>query len=169
MSFDIFFQTCNLSNETEEAISPFTGETMQMPVGECVTDDERNSLRKLLASAGASSPDEHGCYFSDGSRAEVFFGGLEDDPEFSGGMIALRGLSIELTRFMYSLADSGNLLILPAMEGNYAIVTSTANANRIASRWPDATVVNSPEELHMILSTGFDGWKQYRDQVIGDS
>lgn len=172
MSFDVFFQTCNLSDETEDAVNPFTGETMQKPVNESVTEDERNALKKILASVGAPSPDEHGCYvpqLSDGSTAEVYFGGLVDDPEFSGGMIALRGSSIELSRFMYSLADSGNLAILPAMEGDFTIVTSTANAQRVASRWPEATVVDSFDQLHVILTKGLEGWKQYRDQVVGDS
>ena len=172
MSFDIFFQTCHLSDKTEEAVNPFTGEVMRKPVGECITDEERAALKEILSSAGAPTPDEHGCYvprFADGSAAEVYFGGLEDDPEFSGGMIALRRSSIELTRFMYSLADSGKFVILPAMEGDFVIVTSTANADRVASRWPNAKIINSPDELHVILTKGFDGWKQYRDHVVGDS
>lgn len=172
MSFDVFLQTCNLSDKTEDAVNPFTGKAIRKPVGESVTDEERSALKETLASAGARNPDEHGCYvpqLSDGSTAEVFFGGLADDPEFSGGMIALRGLSIEMTRFMWSLAESGNLVIIPAMEGDLTIVTSTANAQRVASRWPNATVVDSPDELHVILTKGFDGWKQFRDQVVADS
>ena len=169
MSFDVFFQTCNISERFEERINPFTGKTIQSPVGECVTDAERQSLKTILAAAGAKDPNENGCYLPqlpDGSRAEAYFGGLADDPHFSGGMIALRGLSIELTRFMWALADSGNLVILPAMEGNSKIVTSTINARRVATRWPNATVAQSPDELHLILAKGCDGWKHYRDQVL---
>lgn len=171
MSFDVFFHTCNLSDQTKQAVNPFTGETIQNPVGESVTSEERRALKQVLASAGGSTPGEHGCYvpiLADDSSAEVYFDGLADAPEFSGGMVALRGTSIELATFLYALADAGNLAMLPAMDGDITLVTSTANAKRVASRWPDAIVVESPDDLHAILTQGFDGWKQYRDQVIGD-
>ena len=171
MSFDVFFQTCNISDETESVVDPFSGQTIEKPVGESVTDEERAALKEILASAGAPIPDEFGCYLpqlSDGSSAEVFFSELEEGEEFDGGMIALRGLSLELARFMYSLASAGNLAMLPAMEEAVPIVTSTDNAQRVASRWPEAVVVKTPEELHMLLTKGFDAWKQFRDRVVGD-
>lgn len=127
---------------------------------------------KLLAVAGASAADEHGCslpQFADGGSAEAYFDALGDDSEFSGGMLALRGLSPDLTQFMYSLAEEGNLAMLPAMEGVETIVTSNANAQRVASRWPDVIVVSLPDELHVILSQGLDGWKSYRDQIVDDT
>lgn len=169
MSFDIFFQSCNISDQTEEAVNPFTGEVIQKPIGEVATDAERAALIKLFAAAEASEANEHGCsitQFADGGSAEAFFDALGDDNEFSGGMLAVRGLSTELTQFMYSLAEEGNLAMLPAMEGVGTIVTSNAKAQRVVSRWPDAIVVSSPDELHVILSQGFDGWKSYRDQIV---
>jgi len=154
MSFEIAFQTCNLSDKTEEIVNPFTGETIEAPVGECVTEDERRAVSRLLATAGAPHADDFGCYtpgFSDGSSAEVFFDGLSGNPEFGGGTVALRGISEEICRFLYELAAAGNFAILPAMEGDFVLVTSAKNAERIASRWPEATVIDSPDDLHRIL------------------
>jgi hypothetical protein len=169
MSFDIILQTCNLTDKTKEAVDPFTGDTIQIPTGEHVTAAERSALIELLAAAGASEPDKSGIYhprLSDGSSAEVYFSNLASDPDFGGGIIVLRGLSPEQTRFIFSLADLGNLAIYPGSQGAVAIVTSVANAQRVVSRWPDVVVAQTPEELHVILRKGFDGWKQYRDYIV---
>ncbi|WP_339732070.1 hypothetical protein [uncultured Gimesia sp.] len=172
MSFDIFFQTSHLSDQTEEAVNPFTGKVVQKPVGETVTSSEREALQKLIASAGAGDPSEFGCYvidFQDGPGLELFFDGLSGKDEFGGGMAALRSLTPELAEFLYSLADTGNLIMLAAMEESRPIVTSTATAERVVSRWPDAVVVSSSEELSAMLTSGFDGWDSYRDQVVDES
>ena len=171
MSFDIFYQTSRLSEQTVEAINPFTGKVMQKPVGETVTPDEREALLKLLSARGANA-DEMGCYlvdYSDGAGLELQFDGLADETEFSGGMAALRGLTAELTRFLYDLADTGNLVMLPAMEESRPLVTSSETAERVTSRWPDVLVMSSAEELGTFLGQGVAGWKAYRDRALGDA
>ena len=159
MSFDVFFQTCNLSEESEEVVNPFTGETMQNPVGETASDSEREAIARLLADCGAATSDEHGCYvveLSDGSSVELFFSGLSEDPEFSGGTAALRGLTPVLSAFLYDLASRGNLAMLPATEDGATIVVSDDAAKSVASRWPDAIVIENTDALHALLSNGVD-------------
>jgi len=62
MSFDIFYQTSRLSEQTVEAINPFTGKVMQKPVGETVTPDEREALLKLLSTRGANAEEMGGTW-----------------------------------------------------------------------------------------------------------
>lgn len=171
MSFDIFYQTSRLSEQIEETTNPFTGEVMQKPIGETVTPDEREALLKLLSTRGANA-DEMGGYlvdFADGAGVELQFGGLADEAEFSGGMASLRGLTSELSSFLYELADTGNLVMLPAMEESRPLVTSDETAARVTSRWPDTLVMASAEELAAFLGQGVAGWAAYRDRVMGDS
>ena len=171
MSFDIFYQTSRLSEQTVEAINPFTGKVMQKPVGETVTPDEREALIQLLSTRGANA-EEMGGYlvdFADGAGLELQFDGLADEAEFSGGMASLRGLTPELASLLYDLADTGNLVMLPAMEESRPLVTSDETAARVASRWPDALVISSPEELEAFLGQGLAGWEACRDRVMGDS
>ncbi|WP_417378896.1 hypothetical protein [Gimesia sp.] len=171
MSFDVFFQTAHISDQTEEAVNPLTGETIQKPVGECVAEDERERLQKLFAKKGAQQPDEFGCYlveFEDGTGLELFFDGLAEGSEFSGGMAALRSLTTDIASFLYTVADQGNLVILPAMEDMRPIVTSAENAERVSSRWPETVLISSTEELMQILSGGFGDWSEFRDRVVND-
>jgi len=84
-------------------------------------------------------------------------------------MASLRGLTSELASLLYDLADTGNLVMLPAMEESRPLVTSDETAARVASRWPDALVVSSPEELEAFLGQGLAGWEACRDRVMGDS
>jgi hypothetical protein len=82
-------------------------------------------------------------------------------------MVALRGLTEEMSRLLHELAKAGNLAILPAMEDAGTVVTSAASAEQVASRWPDAVVIESPDELHVLLSEGYDSCREYRDRVVG--
>ncbi|WP_417387532.1 hypothetical protein [Gimesia sp.] len=171
MSFDVFFQTAHISDKTEEAVNPFTGETVQKPVGERINAEERSRLQELFAQQGAAEPDDFGCYlieFEDGTGIELFFSGLADNPDFNGGMAALRSLTTNIVSFLFAVADQGNLVILPAMDEMRPLVTSAENAERVLSRWSDTVVVSSPAELLQILSGGFGDWSDYRDRVVND-
>jgi hypothetical protein len=171
MSFDIFFQTSRLSDQTEEAVNPFTGEVMQKPVGESLLSADRDALRELLSSHGATLPLDSNCYqfdFSDGSGFELFMDHLDSDADVSGGMAALRGLTTEILNVLYALAEAGNMVMLPAMEETRPLVTSREVADRVASRWPDVLVLASAEELGAFLQQGFAGWEAYRDRVTGE-
>ena len=57
--------------------------------------------------------------------------------------------------------------MLPAMEGNPAIVTSPGLASELADEFPEV-VCGSPEDLGAILSGGYDAWRRYRNQVVGE-
>ena len=82
-------------------------------------------------------------------------------------MVALRGLTPDLLRFLYDLLGAADWVLLPAMEGNPAIVSSPGLSSGFADRFPEV-VCGSPEELGTILSGGFDAWRAYRDRIVGD-
>jgi hypothetical protein len=84
----------------------------------------------------------------DGGGAEVFADRLE-----TGCMIALRGLTPDLLRFLFALLRAADWVLLPAMEGSPAIVTSPGLASSFADSHPEV-VCKSPEELGTVLSTG---------------
>jgi len=83
-------------------------------------------------------------------------------------MVSIRGgFSSQLSKFLFSLADVGNFMLLPAMEDEVVMVTSMKNAKRIVSRYPAAIVLDYSEELEVILAKGYDDWREYRDKVGG--
>lgn len=168
MSFDIFLQSSHRSGRKAEISNPFTGETQVAEVDDPLTDEERSAVQALLDHYGAESADEFGYYtptFDDGTSIEAQFKGLADDPDFSGGMISLHGTSNAITDFLFQIADAGNFIMQPIMEGNPAIVTKTSTADSVSTRLPEVLVVQSAADVASIISTGVDAWDKYRRQV----
>ena len=165
MSFDLFYMPCRFGTEPVERENPFTGEIQaSLPVEPLSAEDVR-AVRAALAGAGARGPDEFGCFvveLGDGGGAEVF-----GDDLSTGLMVALRGLTPDLLRFLYDLLRAADWVLLPAMEGNPAIVSSPGLSGGFADRFPEV-VCGSPEELGAILSGGFDAWRAYRDRIAGE-
>src|SRR5262245_45290362 len=119
MSFDILYHTCNLGKKKKKVTSPFTGKTMDAFADDGLTAEERAGVTTLLAGANAKGPDEHGCYlvkFRDGGAAEVFVDNLEGSDSCEGCMVAIRGLTPKLVKFVYDLAHVGNMVMTPVME-----------------------------------------------------
>ena len=165
MSFDIFFQPCRSGTGLVERENPLTGEMQTGAPVEPLSDEEVRAIRGVLAASGSHGPDEFGCYvidLADGGDAEVYGG----DPE-TGVMVALRSLTPNLLRFLFNLLEAADWVMLPAMEGNPAIVSSPGLARGFADGFPEV-VCGSPEELGAILSGGYDAWDTYRNQIVGE-
>jgi hypothetical protein len=165
MSFDLFYQPCRSGTESVERKNPFTGQIQtSLPVEPLSAEDVR-AIQAVSAGVSARGPDEFGCFvveLGDGGGAEVFASDLE-----TGCMVALRELTPDLLRFLYDLLAAANWVLLPAMEGNPAIVKSPGLACGFAENFPEV-VCSSPDELEEILSSGFDAWRSYRDRVVGE-
>jgi hypothetical protein len=166
MGFDIFFMRSRSRDEAVEKKNPFTGEVMSVRPPEPLTDSELQAVREVLRGAGAPEPDEVGhslVEFKDGGDAEVHADRLEE-----GCSVTLRsGLSPDCLRFLFGLLRAAEWVMLPAMEGNPAIVSSPGLAREFAGSFPE-TVCGSPEELGAILSGGYEAWEKYRDQIVGE-
>jgi hypothetical protein len=57
--------------------------------------------------------------------------------------------------------------MLPAMEGNPAIISSAGLASELAEDCKEM-VCDSPEKLGAVLSGGYGSWGRYLDQIIVD-
>lgn len=151
MSFDLFYQPRHVGTEPVKRKNPFTGKIeTSLPLKPLSAEDVRG-IHAVLAAAGARGPDEFGCVvvnLGDGGGAEVFADHLE-----TGCMVALRGLTPDLLRFLFDLLRAADWVLLPAMEGNPAIVSSPGMASGIADSNPEV-VCGSPEELGAVLSGG---------------
>jgi hypothetical protein len=165
MSFDLFYQPCRSGTEPVERKNPFTGEIQtSLPVEPLSAGDVR-AVRRVLAGVGACGPDEFGCFvveLGDGGGAEVFASDLA-----TGCSVALGGLTPSLWQFLYELLTAAHWVLLPAMEGSLAIVSSPGLASGFADSFPEV-VCGSPEELGAILSGGYGVWKSFRDRIVGE-
>jgi hypothetical protein len=154
MSFDVFLQR-------------FAG-------GEPAQVDGR-AVREVLSSVTHRGPDDFGFYavtLSDGAEVELSAKGLETRASFTGCAFHIRESSDGLMKFMFDIARAGDMVIVPAMEGNPLILVSQQQQNDVPVDLRESfqpVVVGSAGELGAALSGGFEGWAAYREQVLGRS
>ena len=166
MSFDLFYISSHWGSEEVEQENKWTGEMQTVRPSLPMNADELLPVQALLDDAKTTGSDDDGYYaveFQDGGRAEVFVSDLS-----TGLMVAVRsGFTSALLDFLFRLLKVGNLLMCPAMENAMTIGASETSFQEAPDGLPQKVVCNSPEELGVLLSEGFDNWKGYRDQVVG--
>jgi len=165
VSFDIFFQPCRFTGSSVEQKNPFTGEVRSVLANEPLNSAELEAVRKVLWQAKAGGPDEQGCYvvqLGDGGGAEVF-----GDDLATGCMVALRGMTPDLSRFLYNLLKAGNWVMLPAMEDAMAITAAPGAMRGIPDDFPRVVACNSAEELAALLAGGIGAWEKTVIRFVG--
>jgi hypothetical protein len=134
----------------------------------------RDSVRRVLHAHDYSDPTRTGFYnvrFPDGVEVEFSASGLENEKKFDNCSFHVRGTGPYLITFIWDMADAGDMVILPAMEEPVAILTSPGQLSHLP---PDAiknfrpVVCSSPNQLGELLFKGYDGWSEYREQVVTD-
>ena len=117
--------------------------------------------------------DAYDVNFEDGSQIELYAEGLEGgEKPFDGGMFALRGLSDAIGSFIFEFSRAAGCVIFPAMEPACVLLPREDLAAHLPAdlggdfqRIP----VTSADELLAALDGGYDGWRAYRDRVLGSS
>lgn len=169
MSHDICMHTSNLSDHFEEMANPFTGEVTKQPVGESITEDERQALLALLERSKADGPDEIGGYIvrvADNEEIELSLFGIDEPGGFRSGYVALRSLSKSIAGLLYEMAIDANLVIQLGSDGGYVCLERKI-ADRVAHRWSEVQVIGSAEELYQLLVPGFEAWVEFKDRAVG--
>ena len=169
MSFDLHLHTCRLGKRVRKSINPFTNEPILVPIDRGLNASQRKAVRKLITEVKAIGPDPDGYYkltFSDGGMANVCIGSLDAEPPWIAFHVEIQVMTDELIAFVYRLAQSGNMSILPIMQDAVPLLTSPATDQLVRDRWPDALVIDSPARLEQLLRKGYKQWTRYRDQVL---
>jgi hypothetical protein len=97
---------------------------------------------------------------ADGGSAEIFADDLS-----TGCTAVVRGITPDLLRFLFYMLGAADWVMLPAMEGNPAITSSSVDIEGLSEGFT-RIVCGSPDELGVILDEGIEAWKRYRDQVV---
>ena len=133
----------------------------------------REPVLTVLRSAKFTGPDDLGFYvveFPDGQDVEFSAEGLQGSGEFTGCAFHIRGISPHLVRFMFEVAKAGDMVLVATMEPFVPILSRPEQRQQVpaelAENDPAPVVCGSPEELHSLLSGGYESWQEYRDQVL---
>jgi len=136
----------------------------------------REAVLAVLNAAKFQGPNDHDFYvveFADGYSVELYSNGLHGEGEFTGCTFFMRGMSPDLVRFVFDMAKAGDMVMLPTMENFVPILSSPGQQNELpkdlAENEIPPVLCRSPEELWALLVDGYDGWKKYRDQMVGDN
>ena len=168
MSFDLFY----MPRKAASGRSRSSGRTLsrgEVQAGRPIlplSAEDVQAVHRVLAGAGARGPDDFGCYVievGDGGGAEVFASDLE-----TGGMVALRGLTPHLLRFFFDLLGPAEWVLLPAMEGNPAVVTSPGLASGIRRPTSRRSSAAPPRSWGRSSPAASRRGRRFRDQVVGD-
>lgn len=105
----------------------------------------------------------------DGHRTDLHLDSLVQEEPVSGG-IWHATLSQQECAFIYGLCAAGKMLIVNPQGPPILVVPGS---NHDAGDLPedmlgDTAWVNTPEELQLVLSGGFEQFLRYRAQIVGD-
>lgn len=169
MGLEIILNTCHLSSQFEDSTNPFTGETIQVPVGESISPEERDALMEYI-SANGQGPDEMGfCHFDLGEQGavELHLNGIDDEElDLQSGSFTLRSTGPEISALLFNIIDIGGFIALVVTSPSLMLTTRNEYAQEVQSRWPDVLVVKDAVALHAALRGPFETWQTYRDQVL---
>ena len=166
MSFDVFFQPSRFAKKDSGVPEAGIGEPTSVLLNEPLSAAELQAVRNTLLNVTANGPDQHGCYviaLADGGTAEVFGSDLA-----SGCMVAMRGMTADMVRFLFALLVAGKWIMLPAMADSVAITNSPGNVAGVPEDFPKIVACDSAEELSVILTDGVQAWERYRERVVGE-
>jgi hypothetical protein len=166
MSFDLHFKPCRFDGTTETRINPFTRSPQEFPRNEPLSKAEVDAVLAVLRAAGATGPDADGCYrvtLSDGGNADIY-----GDDLGRGCMFAIRGRtsSPQLTQLLFDVLVAGHWVLVGVGDEDTVIAASAECAKSAPDHFGRVVVAGSPDDLSVLLSSGFSAWKRYRGAVI---
>jgi hypothetical protein len=106
--------------------------------------------------------------FPDGIEAE-FSADFDSTKAFTHCAFFIRHFGDDLASFILKIARAGDMVIMPAMEGNPLILLSEGQKADIPVEILEVLrpiVITSAQELSAVVTGGFERWSAYRDQVL---
>ncbi len=82
-------------------------------------------------------------------------------------MVAVRGITPELTQFLFDMLQAGNWVMLPVTEDFVAITTAPESIKGIPDGFPEIVTVNTADEVAVLVHKGVQAWQEYRDNAAG--
>jgi len=166
MSFDVHFKPCRFDGTTETRINPFTRSPQEFPRNEPLSKSEVDAVLAVLKAAGATGPDGDGCYqvtLSDGGNADIY-----GDDLGRGCMFAIRGTpsSPQLTRLLFDVLVAGHWVLVGVGDEDTVIAPSAECITGAPDDFGRVVIAGSPEDLSVLLSSGFSAWKKFRSLAI---
>lgn len=117
---------------------------------------------QVVRAFGGGARQEAGYFFdlSDDGAIELF---LEADGD--NAMLALRSLTPETVRFIRETMKATGWVLLTADDDACAALSAIPSED-VQEGFPGIKIVTTDADIEAFLQGGFDGWADYRDQVV---
>jgi hypothetical protein len=162
LEYTFYFHTRNLGDTVRKGTNPFTGEPVEFPIDEGLSQSERDALTKVLAAHGFNGPEPDGegyaLYLPNDQSVRIRSGEFdrtERIPGFAVEIIVLE-LTDDILKIMLDVAQSGNLA-LTSVTGEDVRLVSRPDDDKALKRWPDARPLESTAELRTWLVDVIEG------------
>jgi hypothetical protein len=160
MFISLALHTCNLGTAVRTGRNPFTGQLVEFPIDDGLTPAEKAAVIKLLTEVRATPADEEGwrtVFLRDGSKINVSLGVLfESDHPCVGCKVEFDPYSSIAVSFIFTLAQIGNMSVGSSIDPNVVALVRPLPTERVAKRWPNATITTNPEQLEAWLRKCID-------------
>jgi len=149
-SFEL--QTFNQSEQVRRGQGGISGGSVHIDIASAMTDDELESVTKILDELGASPPDDDGCRsFSMPNETRVRIGGFEDPTSGVPRLpmeFTLKGeFSTSEASLVLRLAAAGNLFIASAADPERVTTTARVEDRGFQRRHKNASVTADEQAL----------------------
>lgn len=154
--YSFHLHTRNLGDTVRKTTNPFTGETIEVPIDDGLSQAERDALAKVLSTHGFKGPEPEGegyaLYLPNDQSVRIRGGELDGTRRITGFAveIVVVELNEDILKIVLDMARSGNLA-LTSFTGDKVRLVSRPDDDKALKRWPDAKPVESTAELRAWL------------------
>jgi hypothetical protein len=154
--------TCNLGESVRTGTNPFTGEAVEFPVDDGLTDDEIDALQDAFDENGIDGPEPDGegyaVYGDEGDCLRFRCPDLDDGVPITGvaAEITVRELSNAVLAVVLDVARAGNLALTSTV-GDCVRIVDRPPDRKMLERWPDAQTLSSVADLRQWLQESVGG------------
>jgi hypothetical protein len=161
-AYEFGLHTRRLGTKVRSGINPFTGQPTHFPIDLGLSEEEFVIFRSILKTQGASVSDDDGFYtlaFPNGQRISIGAGLLARNAPLVSCAVELvcEQVAIDPLQFLLDFTTSTNMAIVSSTKPDTAAIPDDPTDPMIQIRWPNLTVVKTPDKLGEWLSLQIGG------------
>jgi hypothetical protein len=160
--YSFLLHTCNLGDAARTGRNPFTGEPVEFPIDDGLTDDEIDAIQDVFDENGIDGPEPDGqgyaVYGADGDCLRFRCNDLDAGEPISGiaAEAVVKELSDQILTVILDVARAGHLALTSSVGDCVRIPDRTPDA-KLLKRWPDAQSLSSISELRQWFEDSIGG------------
>ena len=154
--YSFHLHTCNLGESARTGTNPFTGQTVEVPIDEGLSDAEIDAIQAVFDENGIEGPEPAGegyaVYGANSDSLRFRCNDLDEGEPISGidVEVVVTSLSDKVLATILEVARAGNLAMTSSL-GDCVRIIDRVPDRSLLERWPDAQTLSSATQLRQWL------------------